>query len=512
MDEAGGGGGGGDVHQDENLKAKTSHRAGSSAEASIAGAMSVSTKKTVKTLTSKKLNSRPGPGACPTVYNQPRTSAPTVSGKSGKSVKSNTGMSFGGKSLGADGRACQKQAGMAMPLLTTLVEDSIGGSCAFSQLDQWRDNGLNDRASIDLWAATGCIIEGDLNCRVSSMNRKILVISFELTRTFTDVDEKLDYLLDRINEAYKCRGDRNACLRILQNHSRYISAKANLSNLLGEHRVSYIVEHRITSPFPIDDSLVTKDEDPICYGYCVTEDDETGEVHIHMELKTFGKRFEPVTIDGKAKGGNYAKASPYGKSMLGGSNKSSSQCGMDAIPEHISFGSPHGKHRSVNEDEDDDSTIASQPTLVRREVFRKKTKTDKSTPSSNSSSRNKQPPVQEVDDSDDDESTWDEELMDTEEASQSSEISRLRRQVEELNNIVKGIAQSKSKDSADTTPSTAASTAKKSKKNDGGAASVSGRSRRSVNSRGSARSAGRKKSTENPSSNFFFNPKNGKAD
>ncbi|KAL3937183.1 MAG: hypothetical protein SGARI_002247 [Bacillariaceae sp.] len=374
-------------------------------------------------------------------------------------------MSFAGKSLGVDGRACHGMPGM--PLLTTLVDRPIGGSCAFSQLDTWQDNGLNQRGSLDLWVSCGALVEEELNARVSSTNRKVLVVTFQLTQAFTNVDEKLDYLLDRINEAYHCNGDRNACLRILQNHSRYISAKANLSKLLGKHNERFLVEIRITSPFDIADALVTQDEDPICFGYCVTEDEETGESHIHMELKQFGKEFEPVTIDGVAKTG-VSNGGGFKKTMFGGSKGSGTGAagGMDSIPEKISFCSPKGKHRGYNkvDEADDDSSIESQPTLARREAFR--------------ATKRRGAPEAEVIVEDasstdtEDEDYYDDNAMDTEEASYSSEVSRLRKEVAQLNNIVRGIAQSRSKDSGDSIPSTATSTAKKSKTNEGNAASV----------------------------------------
>ena len=115
-----------------------------------------------------------------------------------KTVRTNktnaTGMSFGGKSIGADGkgRAPTGPNAMSMPVMTTSVDKAIGGALAFSQVDQWTDNGLNKRASCDLWAATGAMVSSDLECRVSSMSKRVLVITFELSGTFTNPDEKLE--------------------------------------------------------------------------------------------------------------------------------------------------------------------------------------------------------------------------------------------------------------------------------------------------------------------------------
>ena len=401
-----------------------------------------------------------------------------------------TGMSFSGKSISSNGIA--RAAAASSPALSTFVEHPIGGGLAMSQTDFWRDNGLNQRASVDLWAAAGSLITGDLDVRVSKKCPAVLVITLEMSAAFTNVDEKLEYLLDRINEAYNCNGDRNACLRILQNHARYISAKMNLKDLLGEERTSYLVEHRITAPFVIDDCLVTQEEDAIFFGYCVVEDDDTGETHIHFELKQKGKFFEPVTIDGLASGGH----TPAGKKSMfnGGATRTSGSAGMDSIPENITFASPH------HGNDDDGSTIKTEPTRARGSVFRKPP------PPPHAAAAKANLNAMDVDD---DEETyeydpdWDKASSDS---GRSKEVEDLRKQLEELKGIVSGIAQSRSRDSADSTPSTAASTAKKNKNNNGSASSVAGASRRSDYTRGSARSVVRKKSVSNPSANFFFNP------
>ena len=437
-----------------------------------------------------------------TLYNTKRASGNTsVKSKGGKSTKttktSASGMSFGGKSLSADGKARAETAvnSAALPVLTTTANSSIGGSLAFSQLDAWMDNGLNERASCDLWVASGSAINGDLDCRVSSTNKKVLVVTLELSITFTNLDEKLRYLLDRINIAYDCKGDLNACLRILQNHSRYISAKVNLKDLLGKSG-RFLVEHRITAPFEIDEALVMADEDAIFYGYQVIEDEETGETHIHFELKRAGVPFNRVAIEGTAaQGAAYAHTPATKKSMFstGSTQHSGSDSKMDAIPENISFSSPQAKRPF----DDDNSTIKTKQTMATMDRY-------KHQPADEESFRG----AAGVPPNGDDEASWDDNLMDeSDEDSVDPEVEDLRKQVNNLTNIVNGIYQARtaSADSGDT-PSTAASTAKKTKTNTGSAASVSGASRRSSNSRGSSRSQQRKKASANPSSNFFFNP------
>jgi hypothetical protein len=64
----------------------------------------------------------------------------------------------------------------------------------------------------------------------------------------------------------------------------------NLKALLGnKSKRSFNVEHQITVPFDVNDTLVTMEEDPIFFGYCMEEDEETSETHIYFELKEKGK-------------------------------------------------------------------------------------------------------------------------------------------------------------------------------------------------------------------------------
>ena len=124
-----------------------------------------------------------------------------------------------------------------------------------------------------------------------------------------------------------------------------------------------------------------------------------------------------------------------------------SQFAMGSIPENIAFKSPAAKCRQ--QEEDDDSTIV---TKEQEERF-KTTGLD--------------------DEEDDDESSWDSQLgdeddMDCDET--NSEVEKLRREIDELRNIVSGVYQSSSKDSeSGQTKSTSATTTtpKKKKNNDG---------------------------------------------
>ena len=105
---------------------------------------------------------------------------------------------------------------------------------------------------------------------------------------------------------------------------------------------------------------------------------------------------------------------------------------VSAIHQKISFASPKGKHGGHD---DDDSCIESQRTLVRREIFR------------HTASKKSRAPVEAKVIIEDDVSTetededWDDNAMDKEEASYTSKVSRLHKEVAQLNNIVKGIAQ-----------------------------------------------------------------------
>ena len=184
MDKSGGGG--------EGLKAKNSgghHRS----DTSVSGKSrhSTSSKKSMRSFTSQAFSTR-GAGMYPSTSTMYKTAADAKTVRTNKTNA--TGMSFGGKSIGADGkgRAPTGPNAMSMPVMTTSVDKAIGGALAFSQVDQWTDNGLNKRASCDLWAATGAMVSSDLECRVSSMSKRVLVITFELSGTFTNPDEKLE--------------------------------------------------------------------------------------------------------------------------------------------------------------------------------------------------------------------------------------------------------------------------------------------------------------------------------
>ena len=453
VSESGGGG--------QGLSAKNSSGKKKSADASVSGK---SKRSTSSKQSSKKKSSATGMyQSTATMYKCDGTV------RTSKTQATTGGLSFAGKSLSADGQARKVNLpDKAMPVMATLVDKAIGGAVAFSQLDPWTDNGLNKRASCDLWVTNGTVLgNGNLECRPSTQNPRILVISLGLSPTFTNPDSKLEYLLERVGEAYHCNGDRNACLRILQNHPRYVSAKVNLKALLGHNNRSFTVEHRITAPFDIDDTLVTKEEDPIFYGYCMQENEETGETHIYFELKEKGKPFTPVTVDGGVSsfGAAHMNTPTNKKSMFGHFN-------MDSIPENITFASPAaGRHRQHEEDSDDDSTIA---TREQHGHGYKTTGDDKQ--------------QEEEDDDDDDEDSWDSNLMDCDEESKDSEVETLRKQVEELKNIVTGMYQkSTSKDSNDNSTSrTSVSTTKKAKRNNGSAVSVtdSKASRRSSTTRG----------------------------
>ena len=280
MEKNGGGG--------EGLKAKNSNKKKKTSEASV---------KTKKSIKSKAASTRK-PSVFPstsTMYKCDGTQ------RTAATKNSNTGLSFAGRTYGADGTVRMgSRPMMCVPVFCTLVDRAIGGALAFSQLDPWTDNGLNKRASCDLMVCNGAVIDGDaVQCRPSAMNPSVVIISFYLSEYFTNPDRKLKCLLERIAEVYpETNGYDTACLKILKSHPRCVSALSNLRSLLGSHSNRYLVKFRITAPFKVSESLVSREEDPVFFGFVITENEETAETHIHFELKEKDKDFTPVTVDG----------------------------------------------------------------------------------------------------------------------------------------------------------------------------------------------------------------------
>jgi len=167
-------------------------------------------------------------------------------------------------------------------------------------------------------------------------------------------------------------------------------------------------------------------------------------------LKEKGKTFTPVTMDGVASSfAAYTNSISNKKSMFAGFN-------MGSIPENITFRSPNGKHRE--QQEDDDSTIATQEQEERFKTT--------------------------GEDEDDDDDSWDSKLGEDNdmEVDDNSEVEKLHKQLEELKNIVTGVYQTKSKDSAESGKTKGSTPTKKKKTNEGSAASVAGASRSSHHS------------------------------
>ena len=445
----------------QGLEAKTSHdtasvstgRKSSKASVKSSGRSVHSKSKTVRT-------SKPGFfQSTATMYKCDATA------KSARTMNTTTGLSLSGKSFDQNGNHVGNDAtAVSMPVICTTVDKAIGGALAFSQLDAWTDNGLNHRGSCDVMVCNGASVEGQtLQCRTSTQDPSVIVLSFALSTRFTNVDRKLEYLLERIAEVHPdTKGDKFACMRILQSHSRYVSCKANLKALCGRSNNQYLVEHRMTAPFPIADVLVTKQEDPIFYGFNINEDEETGETHIHFELKEKGKVFTPVTIDGSTMSSPFATINRSNKkSMFGGFN-------MGSIPENITFASPNGKTTYRNMEDDDNSTIASN------------------TMADNNRSSSSRAAAAAVGDDDSDDSSWDSNLgeddaMSTDEL--ETEVEKLRREIEEMRSIISGSryhAQSRSEDSNDESNGGKISSGskKKSKTNTGSAGSVTSKSSR----------------------------------
>ena len=437
-------------------------------------------------------------GSSATMYKCDKTSA-----KSTKSYKTTTGgFSFAGKTVASNGRsvASNVQRGgqaFATPVISHHVDKPIGGAVGFSQLDEWVDNSLNKRASGHLMVCNGVIIEEDeLECRPSGRHENLLVFEFPVSTAFTNPDEKLEYLLDRIAEVYpNTGGDPQACLSILQNHPRYISAKMNLKNWLGRKNEIFMVDIRIQCPFKISEELVTQDEDPCFYGFEIKVDEETGETHIYFELKEKGHEFEPVQVDGEAKKASSGiKTTPKKSSMMKQQRRDTD--GLNPIPESITYMSPAAR---VNET-DDESTIKTQD---QNEWFKTAGVEARS---------HRMPDVHE------EEQSWDENLgeveMDIDEdandpdcTDEDSEVERLREQLlnlqrehDGLKDIVTGVFASRSRDSDESNHAKSTAGATKKKRTNEGSASIAGSkaSRHSEATRGTqARDNSRKQSPGN---------------
>jgi hypothetical protein len=124
-----------------------------------------------------------------------------------------------------------------------------------------------------------------------------------------------------------------------------------------------------------------------------------------------------VTVDGMASSGGVYTQAPAKRSMFGGFS-------MGSIPENITFASPGRKYRYHDED-DDDSTIA---TAEQHHQYQQVT-------------------GQAKEDDDDDESSWDSNLMDVDNETTHTELENLRKQIEQLKDIVSGVYQTRPQDS-----------------------------------------------------------------
>lgn len=390
--------------------------------------------------------------------------------RSNRSVNTTGGMSMAGKTLGANGKVSnQPLPGVARAVMNHTVDEPIGGALAFSQVDPWTDKSLNARASCDLWVSNGVALNnGTLQCRPSSRENDVLVITFALSDTFTNPDIKLGYLLSRIMETYELANDKNQAMKILQNHPRYIAAKGNLQSLLGSHGdKGYLVEYRIRAPFPISEDLVTCDEDKVFFGHHMETNEETGETHIHFELKHSKKPFKPVVVDGVVHSSFSLSQTPGRKSMF--ATKCDLKMEPAGIPGAISFKSPNPRLKKS----DDSSTIATNDRHARKGMM-------------------VAIPEEKKKSSDKEDADWDPDLMDFEEytVANQEEVNDLKQEIKEMKAIMTGMYQMQANGGNTTT--LAVSSPKKKKAEDGTADSVAG-SRRSTNTRGSlARDAKRK--------------------
>jgi len=183
-----------------------------------------------------------------------------------RTMKTMSGLSFGGESLDPDGSVSSRaQQNILMPVLHMTVTKAIGGALGFSEIDPQTDNCLNKRGSVDPQVACGIVIEGNvLAARVSMQNRCVVIASLLAPERFANPDKKLAHVLKHIVVHYpETNGDKLVRMRILQNHPRHVFANANLKSLLGSHNTRCLVEHRIAAPFPVSDSIVMAEEDPI---------------------------------------------------------------------------------------------------------------------------------------------------------------------------------------------------------------------------------------------------------
>ena len=398
--------------------------------------------------------------------------------RSTKSVNTTAGMTMAGKSMAASGEVSnQPIPGAARAVMNHTVDAPIGGTLAFSQVDAWIDKSLNNRASVNMWVSNGvALVGGNLDCRPSSRDQNVLVVTFSLSRTFTNPDLKLSYLVDRVTETYALQDDKNQAMKILQNHPRYIAKKLNLQSLLGSRNdKAYIVEYRIRVPFAVADELVTSEEDKVFYGHHIETDDETGENHIHFELKERKKIFKPVVVDGVAHAcASVARVPGQRKSMF--ATAAVKMAPIAEVPGSIQFASPNPRlHKQ--DDDDGNSTIASdekKPKAVEKLSF--------------------------LPDEEEDEDDWQpamevEETVEVEVADKT-DVDELKKEVANLLSIVTGMAQQNTGQVI-----SPVSTPKKKKENDGTATSVAGSttSRRSNNTRGSAARSAKRKGKKKPS-------------
>lgn len=163
---------------------------------------SLSSKKSIRTKLLMKSAKRKPTGVFPSTDTMCKCDATAVSSAT---LRSTAGLSFAGNTMRCNGSVALRQKKKhGTPVFCTVVKKAIGGALGFSQCDSWVDNGLNRRASIDLMASNGVVIDGNtLQCHPSTMQQDAVAISFCLSGLFMNIVRKLACLLEHVADAFQ---------------------------------------------------------------------------------------------------------------------------------------------------------------------------------------------------------------------------------------------------------------------------------------------------------------------
>ena len=281
--------------------------------------------------------------------------------KSNKSTKTTANFSFAGKSRANDGtvKGATEASNLNPVISITMGKAVSSGILSLGQVDDWCDDELNRRGSVHLMVANGACFEG-LDCRKSQTDQKQLMLLFGISRSFTDLEKKLEYLIPRIQEQLGC--DENMARKFLKTHPRTLEAKKNLQKLAGSKKQAalsdgemLLAEIRLKFDFEVAADLVTAEEDPIIHGWTLIgpDESESDEYNFYFEVKEQSKTFKPVAYSADSKKKSTPPPKRNKKWMFGGHR-------MPNIPEEVSFKSPSKEDASTICTKEQDQLFAKQ--------------------------------------------------------------------------------------------------------------------------------------------------------